>query len=172
MRKLFFFLAIVGTLIFSLDSCKKSVSLDELRAQELNRLDSYLSYHNIHDSLTSSGMYYIQRKAGTGDSIKAGDRVKIFYTASYIVDDTTATVFYSTGNYTPYDFVVGTDNVAGLNEGLTYMKQGGKATFIIPSDIGFGATNNYQYGIPRFSTLVYDVEVYRHYVTDTTTTTP
>lgn len=170
MKKLFLFLAVVGTVIFTLDSCKKSVSLDELRAQEENRLDSYLAYNNITDSLTASGMYYIERVKGTGDSIKTGDRVKIFYTAMYIVDDTTTTVFDYTGNYVPYEFVVGANAVAGLNEGLTYMKQGGKATFIIPSSLGFGATNNYTYGVPRFSTLIYNVEVYRHYPADTTTT--
>lgn len=170
MKKLFFFLAIIGVVVLVMDSCKKSVSLDELRAQELDRLDSYLAYHNVTDSLTASGMYYINHQTGTGDSIKTGDRVKIFYTARYIVNDTTTTVFYATGNYTPYDFIVGTDQVAGLNEGLTYMKQGGKATFIIPSDLGYGATNDYTFGVPRFSTLIYDVEVYRHYAADTTST--
>lgn len=171
MKKFFFFLAIVGVTLFFLDSCKKSsVNLDELRAQELQYLDDYLAANNIHTSPTDFGIYYIPEVEGTGDSIKVGDKVKIFFTESYILNDSTSYVL-GTGNYEPYEFTVGSTNeISGLNEGITYMKQGGKATLIIPSEKAYGATANYTLGIPRFSTMVYNIEVYRHYPADTTST--
>ena len=46
---------------------------------------------------------------------------------------------------------------------MTYMKVGDKATLIIPSRLGYGATNDLNRGIPRFSTLIFDVEVDKHF---------
>ena len=126
MKKLFFFLAVVGVVLFSMDSCKKTISLDELRAQELQKMDDFIAANGITVDPTESGMYYIPEVEGTGDSIKAGDRVKIFYTGMFL----DSTIFDATGSYEPFEFTVGsTDVITGMSEGLTYMKQGGKATF-------------------------------------------
>ena len=167
MRKLFFFFALVVSLITVAVSCKKSQNLDELRNEELRLLKEYVETNKITVEPTSTGLYYLETEVGTGDSIHAGDRVKIFYTGMFI----DSTIFDASGYFEPFEFIVGSsDVITGMSEGLTYMKQGGKATLIIPSNLAYGATNNYTLGIQRFATLIFDIEVYKHYkLTDTTT---
>ena len=47
--------------------------------------------------------------------------------------------------------------IAGFDEGITYMKEGGKATFLIPSKLAYG-TSGY-YTIPGYTPLLYDVQL-------------
>ena len=149
------------TFLVAISSCKKTDDgLDELREAEITRLNEYIADNNISVEPKSSGLYYLETQEGTGDSIKIGDTVKIFYTVMSI-----DSVLYDTsGSYEPFEFVVGSSSIiTGLSEGITYMKQGGKATLILPSELAYGATVDYSLGIPRFTTLLFDVEVYRHY---------
>ncbi|WP_321285634.1 FKBP-type peptidyl-prolyl cis-trans isomerase [uncultured Sunxiuqinia sp.] len=165
MKKLFFFFALLGYALVAAVSCKNNgLDLEKLRAEELARLNEYIETNGITTEPTESGLYYIEQVKGTGDSIKVGDRVKIFYTGMLI----DSTVFDASGNYEPLEFIVGsTDVITGMSEGVTYMTQGGKATFIIPSNLAYKATTSS--GLPRFSTLIFDVEVYKHYkLSDTT----
>ncbi len=168
MKKLFFFFALIGSVLITAVSCKDNgLDLEKLRAEELQSLEEFVDANDINVEPTESGLYYIEREKGTGDTIKAGDRVKIFYTGMFI----DSTEFDYTGSYEPFNFIVGSsDVITGMSEGITHMRQGGKATLIIPSNLAYGATNNTTLGIPRFSTLVFDIEVYKHYkLTDTQT---
>ncbi|MGQ7871043.1 FKBP-type peptidyl-prolyl cis-trans isomerase [Sunxiuqinia sp. sy24] len=160
MKKIFFFLAVIGGLLITTVSCKDDgIDLEKLRAEELEKLDTFIEANNIDEEPTESGMYYIEREKGTGDTIKLGDRVKVFYTGMLI----DSTVFDMSGTYEPFEFIVGgSDVIVGMSEGVSYMTQGGKATFVIPSNLAYGASNSSS-GIPRFSTLIFDVEVYKHY---------
>lgn len=161
MKKILFFLTALGSVIFLTVSCgNDGLDLEKLRAEELATLDAFLEANDINVEPTASGMYYIEELKGTGDTIKPGDRVKIYYTGMFI----DSTLFDATSPYEPFEFVVGSsDVITGMSEGITYMTQGGKATLIIPSNLAYGATNNTTLGIPRFSTLIFDVEVYKHY---------
>jgi FKBP-type peptidyl-prolyl cis-trans isomerase len=161
MKKILFFLTIIGSVIFLTVSCgNDGLDLEKLRAEELEKLDAFIEANDIEVEPTSSGMYYIEEIKGTGDTIKPGDQVKIFYTGMFI----DSTIFDGTTPYEPFEFVVGSsDVITGMSEGLTYMYQGGKGTLIIPSNLAYGATNNTSLGIPRFSTLIFEVEVYKHY---------
>ena len=47
--------------------------------------------------------------------------------------------------------------ISGFEEGVSYMKPGGKASLIIPSDLGYGPVGGNI--IPGFTTLVFDVEL-------------
>ncbi|WP_159520602.1 FKBP-type peptidyl-prolyl cis-trans isomerase [Sunxiuqinia indica] len=166
MKKLFFFFALLGCALVAAVSCKDSgLDLDKLRAEELARLNEYIEANGITTEPTESGLYYIEHVEGTGDSlIKVGDRVKIFYSGMTIDSAYSAG---STGDFEPYDVIVGSsDVITGLSEGLTHMRQGGEATLIIPSNLAYGATTSS--GLPRFSTLIFDVEVYKHYRLDNT----
>ena len=159
MKKLFFFFAL-GCALVAAVSCKDSgLDLDKLRAEELATLNEYIEANGITTEPTESGLYYIEQVKGTGDSlIKVGDRVKIFYSGMTIDSAYSAG---STGIYEPAEGIVGSFDITGLSEGLTHMRQGGEATLIIPSNLAYGATTSS--GLPRFSTLIFDVKVYKHY---------
>ena len=55
--------------------------------------------------------------------------------------------------------------IPGFHEGLMYMKAGGKALFLIPSGLAFGANEITYQGykgpvkIPGFTPLLFDIEI-------------
>ncbi len=58
----------------------------------------------------------------------------------------------------PFEFTLGAGQVIkGWDEGISYMKEGGKATLIMPSSLAYGA-----YGagiIPPYTSLIFEVEL-------------
>ena len=50
--------------------------------------------------------------------------------------------------------------IYGFDEGITFMKAGGKATLLVPSNLAYGASGN-GYGIPGYTPLLFDVELVR-----------
>ena len=47
--------------------------------------------------------------------------------------------------------------IAGFDEGITYMKEGGKARFLLPSSLAYGSAGYYT--IPGYTPLLYDVQL-------------
>lgn len=91
---------------------------------------------------------------GTGAEAAAGDTLSVHYTGK--LED--GTVFDTSLGEAPHVFVLGTGEViAGWDQGLVGMKQGGKRLLIIPASLGYGAVD---YGpIPANSTLIFEVEL-------------
>ncbi len=161
------FLAVLSLafIVVAFFSCKKSNNLEELRKNELKKLDEFINTH-YHDSLPkSSGLYYIEELEGHGDSlIRPGDRVQIFYATwtidSVLIDESSG---FTVGHrYEPLEYTVGTSSVVqGLEEATTYMREGGKAHLVLPSEVAYG--QNGSNGVPGFTTLLMQVEVYKVY---------
>ena len=147
-----------------LPSCLKD---DDGREKEQKLLQQYLLANNITVEPTASGLYYIEEVEGAGESVELDDYLIIEYTAQLLTgliydstDSLTAVQngFYSQGIiYGPLKFELSKVLLIGVKEGLTYMKEGGKARLIIPSDIGFGPTTIGP--VPAYSTLIYDIEL-------------
>jgi FKBP-type peptidyl-prolyl cis-trans isomerase FkpA len=102
---------------------------------------------------TASGLQIETLTAGTGESPKATDKVKVHYTG-WLIDGTKFDSSVDRGQ--PATFAV--DGVVkGWGEALPLMKVGGKARLVIPPSLGYGAQGSGP--IPPNATLVFEVEL-------------
>jgi hypothetical protein len=158
---------LAGILAFGFFSCKEN-SLEKQRQNELKKLSEFMRAHYAGKDPRPSGLYYFPLEEGTGDSIKIGDRVQIFYEIMTL----DSIVVRATGRYEPLELIVLAPNQLGssassvnalrsLHEGLTYMKKGSKSLLIFDSSLGFGQFG--ATGIAGFTPLRMEVEVYKVY---------
>ena len=117
--------------------------------------EKYLKDNNITVKPTSDGLYYIEKLKGTGPQAIPGKKVKVHYTGTLLNGKKFDS---SLDRKEPFEFTLGKGMVIrGWDEGIALMKQGGKATLIIPSSIGYADRDMGE--IPPYSTLVFDVEL-------------
>jgi peptidylprolyl isomerase len=108
------------------------------------------------ETTTASGLKYVTITEGTGASPASGDSVIVHYTG-WLQSD--GSQFDSSVGGDPFQTTVGVGSViAGWDEGLPLMKEGGKTRLIIPPDLGYGETGSGD-RIPPNSTLVFDIEL-------------
>lgn len=102
---------------------------------------------------TASGLQYKHTLEGTGAQPDGNDKVTVHYHGTLI----DGTVFDSSVQRgTPATFGLN-QVIPGWTEGLQYMKEGGKTTFYIPSELAYGSRN--QNKIPGNSALIFEVEL-------------
>lgn len=103
---------------------------------------------------TKTGLQYITLKAGQGISPQPTSTVTINYEGRLI----DGTVFDSSiARQQPVTLQIG-DVVTGLAQGLLLMKEGGKARFFVPPQLGYGTIGAGD-AIQPNSTLIFDVEL-------------
>ncbi len=148
-------------------SCKED-DLEKQREDELRELNEYIQNNYSDVEPTVSGLYFIQTEEGAGDSIQIGDRVQFFYDLWQL----DSTYVQGSGRYEPVEVVVlpptqlsssaqSVGTMLGLHEALTYMKPGGKASLILPSQLAFGQYGSYT--VSGFTSLIMEVEIYKVY---------
>lgn len=154
-----------ATLVFDVELVKVS-SREELEANKMKEaktsqaksaveLNKYLKSNNVTATPTASGLYYIEAVAGSGKQAIAGKKVKVHYTGT-LLDGTKFDSSVDRGE--PFEFTLGQREViAGWDEGIALMKEGGKAKLIIPSDLGYGPRGSGP--IPPNSILIFEVEL-------------
>ncbi len=121
---------------------------------EMQILQKYLNNGNVTVKPTESGLYYIERETGKGKAVQKNDLLHIHYTVKYIDGNLIET---SLGKE-PLKYTYGNGQlIKGWEEGMSYMKEGGKATLIVPSKLAYGADGNEK--ILPYSTLVFDIEL-------------
>ena len=105
---------------------------------------------------TKSGLRYQIIQKGDGAQAEKGKTVSVHYKGSL----TDGTVFDSSyKRNAPIDFALGMGQViAGWDEGVSLLKVGDKARFVIPSDLGYGSRGAGG-AIPPDATLIFDVEL-------------
>lgn len=135
---------LLGFLILVM-SCEKSKA-----DKEMDLLNTYLLDNSIDVEPTSSGIYYIETLKGSGPEVKGGNEVRVKYTGTFIDGEE-----FDSGIF---PFFVGYGQVIrGWDEGVNYMREGGKATLIIPSSMAYGPLGRNE--IPPYTTLIFMVEV-------------
>jgi len=162
---------VLGAIAFF--ACNDGIDYEKMRKEELAILDDYVA--RVYPGLepTASGLYYVNEEGtGTGDTIKLGDRVQIYYATwalvdaedSLLVDETSG---YLDGHrYEPYEFVVGAGgSISGLEEATKYMQAGTRSHLIINSELAYGQQGSGSIG--SFQTVLMEVEVYKVFPLDT-----
>ncbi len=93
---------------------------------------------------------------GTGAEAKAGDVVTVHYVGAL----PNGQIFDASARHgQPFTFQLGAGSViAGWDQGLVGMKEGGKRQLIIPPDMGYGAQGAGNV-IPPNATLIFEVEL-------------
>jgi FKBP-type peptidyl-prolyl cis-trans isomerase len=143
---------------------------EKLQNEEQAQLNTYIK--NKYPSVipTADGLYYIQTKLGNGVTPTDTDFVLI-NTSWYLIDETTLvrtndTVLAKSKSIIPFVSYKGPMKlflpyigVRGLEEGITLMKEGGKAKLIVPSKLAYDGNDFFD--IPRYSTLIIYVELVR-----------
>jgi len=104
--------------------------------------------------VTSSGLQYVIDKEGEGATPTAEDEVTVHYTGR-LLDGTVFDSSVSRGE--PATFPLNRV-IPGWTEGVQLMKEGGKYTFFIPSDLAYGP-QGVPNAIPPHSTLIFEVEL-------------
>ncbi len=102
---------------------------------------------------TDSGLLYKETLAGTGESPKATDSVKVNYRGTFVSG---AEFDSSYKRNEPAEFPL-SGVVPCWTEGLQKMKVGGKATLVCPSSIAYGDAG--RGSIPGGATLIFDIEL-------------
>jgi len=102
---------------------------------------------------TESGLQYKVEVEGEGLTPTMKDTVVVHYTGT-LLDGTKFDSSYDRNEplTIPLNRVI-----KGWSEGITYMKEGGKATLYIPSALGYGERGTQ--GIPGNSALIFEVEL-------------
>jgi FKBP-type peptidyl-prolyl cis-trans isomerase FkpA len=147
---------------------ERNAELEKVKSSEKSATDTYIKEHNLTPLSTPSGLKYIIKKAGIKPRPQNGDTVYVNYTGrtldgkvfdSSIEADAKAGGLQQPGRtYEPINFALGTSRVIkGWDEGLLLLNEGSKATFIVPSALGYGDQGSG--AIPPFSTLLFDVEL-------------
>lgn len=166
-RFLLIVFAITG--MFLSRACTEEETKEEDRgAMEQRYLDLYMASNYPEATPRESGLYFMEETPGTGDSPDSDDWVLINHVSytlpddyiyeSYIenVADDNNLDLNKVGIYGPYKMLNGSRN-EGLTEGLSLMKEGGAATLVFHSDLGFGSSGSGPVG--TYTSLKYEIEL-------------
>jgi len=143
-------------------------AIAEVKTVELEGRTKYIADHKLNLTTTASGLKYVITKPSLKPKPLKGDTMFVNYVGrnlnDKIFDTSIADVAKAAGTYTdgrpyePLQVIAGGGNViAGWDEGLLLLNEGAKATFVIPSELGYGVQGNGE--IAPYSTLVFDVEL-------------
>lgn len=137
-----------------------ALSSDTTRhGKEINTIVNHLIDQGRDMDYTHSGLFYKVYEPGNGEPLQWADYIKVHY-RGYFLDGKEFDSSYQRGE--PIAFYVG-NMVDGWNEGLQLLSPGAKASFVLPSSLGYGAKGfplgPDQYLVPPHTIIAFDVEV-------------
>ncbi len=139
------------------------------KTKEPAKIKAYIADKKLNVTKTDSGLYYIITKPGAGANVAPGDTAVINYVGHLVngkVFDTSvkdeAVKAKLPGadqrEFKPIRVAVGQHAViAGWDQGLQLLNKGAKATFVIPSSLGYGAQGAGP--IAGYTPIVFEVEI-------------
>ncbi len=150
----------LGFMILIIAGCTKST----FKNQEQEMIDTYIK--SLGDTAyvqKPSGLYYIELAPGFGRSPVVNDTVSFWYNAMFtdrvsFNSNYTATPFVAIIGYAAKDPTSAYGIIPGLDEGLRYMKEGGKGRFLVPSSLAYGQAGIWGI-VPGYTPLVFEVNL-------------
>lgn len=138
---------------------KASAAEEDRDMEEQKLLMSYVQEHHHGLAPLDNGIYYIPLKEGEGAIAERGKTVIISYKGSFL----NGKQFDATSGKSPLEFTVGEQGqvIKGLERGICLMREGGKAKFILPSQLAYGATGSSTGIVPPYTSVVYEVELHK-----------
>jgi len=140
--------------IILLISCNPAKKYEK---EEQDQIDNYLSNNPTLDFVQkSSGLYFYSVQEGTGIMPVIHDTVYIKYTGSFLSGQI-------------FDTNVGKSDslkfpclegwmIDGFDEGVSYLKEGGKAVILCPSWLAYGVSGRYGF-VNGYTPLLFDIEL-------------
>ncbi|MBP3253343.1 MAG: FKBP-type peptidyl-prolyl cis-trans isomerase [Bacteroidales bacterium] len=140
---------------------------DSMRAIENEMIETYLQ-QNSWDKTKKDGIYVKHLVQGSGRQAKDGDVVQIHYIGQLldgkVFDTSVEDVAKENGKYNaardykPLEFKIGAGQmIPGFEIAAKQLKQGGKATVLLPSDLAYGSRDLGD--IKPFSPLLFTIEL-------------
>jgi len=158
--------AIAG--MFFSRACTEETAETDHAAKEQRYLELYMASNYPEAEPQENGFYFIEETPGEGDSPDSADWVLMNHVSYTLPDDDVYESYIENvvvdnnldpnqvGMYGPYKMLTGSRNF-GLTEGLSLMKNGGEATVVFHSDMGYGSSG---YGsITGYTSLKYEIEL-------------
>jgi FKBP-type peptidyl-prolyl cis-trans isomerase len=138
------------------DTNKTYYTTEEEIAQIRAWLDDMVAKNKNIDT-TTTGIFYIRDKVGSGPTVKAKDAVTVKYTGMFL----DGTIFDASTNYTETGTMIYAHKInrmiQGWEEGIEVLSKGGSAVFLIPSFKGYGTAGSKK--IPPNTPLIFSIEV-------------
>jgi len=141
-------------LIITLVSCNPSKKYEK---EEQAMIDNYLNSNpTLNFVQKESGLYFCSVQEGTGIMPVLHDTVSVKYTGSFLSGQV-------------FDTNVGTPDsltfpclegwmIDGFDEGISYLKQGGKAIILCPSWLAYGKAGRYGF-VSGYTPLLFEIEL-------------
>jgi len=149
-------LLIFTILIIQLSGCD---NIDTWEKHEQQQIDDYIkSLGDTAYVLYPSGLYFISLTEGSGRVPADLDTVYFKYEAKFLDHITWDT---NDPASVPYMHVMGTNTgpvIAGVDEGLRYMHDGGKAKLLTPSRLAYGHVGIWQL-VPGYTPLLWLIDI-------------
>lgn len=138
-------------ILFSIVSCGEDDPIEPIDYDKQNEQEilDYITKNNLDATRSSTGLYYVIEKEGTGEHPNVNSDVTVNYYGYY----TNEKVFDQNDNITFNLQQV----VSGWTEGITYFKKDGSGILLVPSKLGYGY-DDYR-GIPGGSVLIFDIDL-------------
>jgi len=141
------------------DACTEeldySVNEDQLAA-DIAKIDQYLLESGLEAIVDTTGLRYIIKEQGIGDTPEICKDIAIVYTGRLMSD---STIFDTTAG--PVRFAL--DNlIVGWKIGIPKIKEGGRIQLFIPSQLAYGSPG--RASIPENANLIFDIILYEAYI--------
>jgi FKBP-type peptidyl-prolyl cis-trans isomerase FkpA len=147
---------------------ERNAGMEKQKQAEVAAASEYVTSHGLKTTSTATGLQYVITSPSDKYKPVNGDTVLVNYTGkllngkvfdSSIEANAKAAGLDQPGRpYEPISVVIGEGRViSGWEEGLLLMNEGSKATFVIPSGLGYGERGSG--AIPPNSTLLFDIEM-------------